>query len=134
MAKRGPKGPSKYRKDFHPEDYIRWSEQGKTLAQIAFAWKVDRDTIHEWKKRHSEFSDAVKRGRQVAEAWYMNLGQAAMLGQASVEGKKINVNLGFYCWLTKNMFRWTDKVELQDKPVTNHGPLKDVSDEDLDAM
>lgn len=133
MAKPGQ--PTKYRKDFHPDDYIRLSEQGKTLAQIAFEWKVDRDTIHEWKKVHREFSDAVKKGRQIAEAWYMNLGQAAMIGQAKMGNQKLNVNLGMFCWLTKNMFRWSDRVEVKEKKSEEkERPLKDVSDEELDKM
>lgn len=133
MAKVGR--PPKYQADFHPEDFLRLSEQGKTLAQIAKSWKVDRDTINEWAKVHKEFSVAKKRGREIAEAWYMDLGQAAMLGQAAIDGKKISINLGMFCWLTKNMFRWSDKMEVRDKSaIDTHRPLKDVSDEELDDM
>jgi hypothetical protein len=114
--KRSPGQPTKYREEFHPENFIALSEQGKTFAQIAKAWKVDRDTIKEWIKVHTEFSAAVKKGREVCEAWYMDLGQLAMLGQATMNGQKINVNLGFYVWMTKNMFKWSDKVVVQDKP------------------
>lgn len=89
-----------------------------------------------WGKRHKEFADAIKKGRQLAEAWYMDLGQAAMLGQASVEGKKINVNLGMFCWLTKNMFRWSDRVDVraEAQPELGYDPLPDVSNEELDKM
>ena len=125
--------PSKYRKDFHPENFILLSEQGKTFAQIAKAWKIDRDTILEWARRHKEFSGAIKRGRQVAEAWYMDLGHAAMLGQAKMDGQKISVNLGFFVWMTKNMFKWSDKVDVTEKPDQNaNRPYKDLSNEELD--
>jgi hypothetical protein len=103
--------PTKYDPKFHPKDFIEQSKNGKTLAQIALTWDLNRDTIHEWKKKHPKFSDAVKKGRQFCEAWYMNLGLAAMLGQAKSDGKPINVNLGYFCWLTKNMFHWSDKIE-----------------------
>jgi hypothetical protein len=85
--------PTKYDPKFHPKDFIEQSKNGKTLAQIALTWDLNRDTIHEWKKKHPKFSDAVKKGRQFCEAWYMNLGLAAMLGQAKSDGKPINVNL-----------------------------------------
>lgn len=101
--------PTKYRKDFHPGNFIHLSEQGKTLAQIARIWKVDRDTVQEWKRRHTDFSAAVKKGRELAEAWYIDLGQLAMLGQAKIDGQKINVNLGWFVWMTKNLFNWSDR-------------------------
>lgn len=134
MAKPKMGAPTKYRKEFHCSDFIAQSKQGKTLAQIAFRWDVDRDTVHEWAKVHKDFSDAIKKGRQYAEAWYMELGQAAMLGQARIDGKNINTNLGMFCWLTKNMFKWTDRVETENKdrnPESNR-PHKKMSDEDLD--
>ena len=109
--------PTKYIKDFHPHNFIEQSKKGSTLAQIALAWDVDRDTVHEWKKVHKEFSEAVKKGRQFAEAWYMNLGRLAMLGARDEKGKAIQVNLGFFCWLTKNMFHWSDKMEQKTENV-----------------
>jgi hypothetical protein len=132
--KRRPGQPTKYRADFHCDDFIRLSEQGKTFAQIAKEWKVDRDSVLEWSKTHKEFSGAVKRGRQIAEAWYMDLGQAAMIGQASMNGQKININVGMFCWMTKNMFRWTDRVEttpqiVEPKP---ENPCKQMTDDELD--
>jgi hypothetical protein len=125
--------PTKYRKDFHPEDFIRLSEQGKTYAQIARAWKIDRDTIKEWRKIHPGFSAAVKKGRQLAEAWYMDLGQAAMVGVATLDGKKVSINLGMFVWMTKNMFKWSDQVKM----VTDEDedrPLRDLPDEELDNL
>lgn len=105
MNKRGH--PTDYRENFHPQDFIEQSKQGKSLAQIALSWDVHRDTIYEWRKVHPEFSDAVKKGREFAEAWYMNLGQAGILGQATEKP----MNVGLFCWMTKNMFNWSDKVE-----------------------
>lgn len=128
--------PTKYQKDFHPSDFIAQSKQGKSLAQIALAWEVDRDTIYEWAKKHSEFSDAIKKGRQYAEAWYMNLGQSAMVGQATLNGRPIAFQLGVFVWMTKNMFKWSDKIATTstDGPDLNNRPLKDLTDEELAAL
>jgi len=126
--------PTKYRKEFHCDNFITLSEQGKTLAQIAKAWKIDRETLWTWSKKHKEFANAVKRGRQIAEAWYMDLGQASMLGQAKIDGQKVNINLGMFCWLTKNMFRWSDRVVEEKEFVEHDRPLEGLSDEELDKL
>lgn len=109
--------PPKYRKDYHPENFILLSEQGKCLAQIARIWRVDRDTIYEWGKVHKEFSDAIKKGRQVCEAWYMDLGQASMIGQAMIDGVRVPMNNTMFVWMTKNLFKWSDKVEMKTPPA-----------------
>lgn len=132
MAKIGR--PLKYRKEFHPQDFIRLSKQGKSLTQIALAWDIDRDTIYEWSKRNKEFSGAVKKGRALAEAWYMDLGQQAMIGMAYVNGQKVKMDVGLFVWMTKNMFKWTDKVVTLEEDPTEERPLKDLSDEELDAL
>ena len=128
-----PGAPTKYRRDFHCQDFINLSKVGKTLAQIALAWDVDRDTVQEWARVHPEFSASIKKGRQYAESWYMNIGHSAMLGQVKVDGQKVNFNLGMFCWLTKNMFKWSDRVEHSEKPKKRR-PLKNVSDEELDDL
>ncbi len=111
MAKPGPKGPWKYDKDFHPSDFIRLSEQGKNIIQIAKVWKVDQSTIHDWINKYPQFSKSVKRGKEYCEAWYIDLGQAAMIGQATINGKPITFNLGAFVWMTKNVLKWSDKVD-----------------------
>lgn len=127
--------PSKYRKEFHPDNFIELSRKGKTFAQIAAAWDIDRDTIKEWAKRHKEFSAAIKRGRQLAEAWYIDIGQSAMLGQVKIDGKQTKVELGWYVWMTKNMFKWADKMAVrEDKPDPTEDPCADFTDEELDEM
>jgi hypothetical protein len=114
MAKRGR--PPKYRKDFHPEDYLAQSKNGKTVAQIAAKWDIARSKIYTWAEKHPEFGEAFKRGKEMSEAWYIDIGQAAMLGKLP-SGTKFN--LGAYVWLTKNMFRWADRVEqeIESKPA-----------------
>lgn len=124
--------PTKYRREFHPEDFINQSKRGKTFAQIAAGWELSRDTILEWQSKHPEFSGAVKKGRQFAEAWYMNLGQAAMLNQAKMDGKTIKVELGWFCWMTKNMFKWSDKISVEEEKRKR--PLEELSDQELDQL
>ena len=116
MPKHAGGAPTKYLKDFHPQNYLELSNQGKCIAQIARKWNVHRDTIYEWSKKHPKFSDAIKKGKEICEAWYMDVGQSAMIGQAIVDGKAIRMNNTLFVWMTKNLFKWTDKMEVQGSP------------------
>lgn len=104
--------PTKYDPDFHPDNFIQLAKKGKLLIQIALIWDVHVDTLYEWAKVHKDFSDAVKAGRQLAEAWYVEIGQAAITGARTVGGQQIKFNVGAFVWLTKNLFKWdADKPE-----------------------
>lgn len=100
--------PPKYNEDFHPQEFIRLSKQGKNITQIAAHFDVSRETIYDWGRKFKIFSDALKRGRELCEAHWYNLGYAGMMGGVEVNGKKVPINLGFYVWLTKNNFGWSD--------------------------
>ena len=60
---------------FKPE-YIEQAENycllGATDAELAKFFKVNVDTIYEWKKVHPEFSDATKTGKEVADQRVVN--------------------------------------------------------------
>lgn len=97
--------PPKYRKDFHPEDFLRLSKEGKTDIEIAALWGVHRNRIYNWAKSHPEFSEAFKLGRDASEAWYINFGKNIAAGKVK------NANVTAYIWLTKNCIGWSDKIE-----------------------
>lgn len=103
--------PTKYDRDFHPEDFIAEMAQGKNLVEVAQKWNVDTTTVYEWARKHREFSLALKKGREYCEAWYSRLGRAAMVGEAKINGKPIKVDLGMFVWMTKNICKWTDKTD-----------------------
>lgn len=104
----------KYDKDFYPEDFIRQSSKGRVLAQIAADWKVSRNTLYEWKEKHPEMGDAMKKGKELAETWYINLGQSAVIGKArDADGKDLKVSLGWFVWMSKNLFKWSDRADHQ---------------------
>ena len=58
--------PSKYDRERHPVLARQLTGEGKTLADLAQLFEVNRDTIVEWKKNHVEFSVAVLAGREDA--------------------------------------------------------------------
>lgn len=58
-----PRGrPSEYRPEY-AELVIEFMAQGFSLTAFAGHIRVARDTVYEWIKRHSDFSDAVSRAR-----------------------------------------------------------------------
>lgn len=121
--------PEVYNKNFHPADFIKQSKAGRQVIQIATSWDLHRDTLYDWAKKHKEFSDAFKKGRQFAESFWIDLGQSAMLGQAKINGEKIKVDLGFYAFLAKTTLGWREKdsvinddeVKEIEVKITKHG-------------
>lgn len=70
---------------------------------------IDRSTLKDWTETHEEFSRAVKRGVDKAQAWWERHGRIATFG--GCEG----YNATSYIFQMKNRFRedWQDKT-LQD--------------------
>lgn len=44
-----------------------WARDGLTDEQIAHNIGITRSTLSEWKKKHSEISDTLKRGKEVVD-------------------------------------------------------------------
>lgn len=58
--------PTKYREEYN-EQAEKLCRLGATDADLADFFKVNVDSIHEWKKVHPSFSDALKRGKEEAD-------------------------------------------------------------------
>jgi len=137
MAKRKNGRPSTYKPDFHPDDFVALSKEGKVAKQIAAIWDINVDTLYEWAKKHPRFSEAMRQGRVACEAWYIELGQMAMVGKATYKGQPVKVNLGYYAWLTRNLFKWSrpddrdvsQPVQVEQSPETKK--LEQLPDDKL---
>lgn len=105
-----------YFRDFETFDEIpveeSQSEDGKTTTKMKrvpaappsitkFATKigVSRETLHEWKRTHKEFSDAFKQAKQIYEDVITD---GAVLGM---------YNAYFTALIMKNRFDWKEKGE-----------------------
>lgn len=77
---------------------------GKTLAGMADQLDIDRETLNAWREAHPDFSRAVKRGLEKAQAWWEEQGRVATFG--GVDG----FNATSYIFQMKNRFReeWSD--------------------------
>lgn len=98
--------PTKYDPSFC-DTVLESGTAGKTLAGMAEDLDIDRSTLNDWMEQHEEFSRAVKRGLQKAQAWWEDQGRIATFG--GVEG----FNATSYIFQMKNRFRddWRDKQE-----------------------
>ena len=102
--------PSKYDPAFC-DRVIASGAEGKTLAEMADDLDVHRATLNDWCEKHPEFSNAVKRGLDKAQAWWENNGRIATFG--GYDG----YNATSYIFQMKNRFRddWRDKVDTDNK-------------------
>jgi len=100
----------------HPADVAN----GESKAEVAAKLGICRDTMHEWAKRHPEFSDAIKKGEHLSEAWWCKLGRKGAAGEA-------DINPTVWIFNMKNRFGWRDKQDVTtDGGKLPHGPMEVV--------
>jgi hypothetical protein len=63
--------PTSYRPEYN-EQVFKLCLLRATNEEIANFFEVNVDTIHEWKKQHPEFSDAISRGKEKADMEIVN--------------------------------------------------------------
>ena len=59
--------PTKYQPEY-AEQARKYCLLGATDIELASFFEVSEDTIYEWKKVHQEFSEAIKKGKEQADA------------------------------------------------------------------
>lgn len=66
MAKKEGR-PTKYDPALN-ESVEKFCKLGATDKELADFLNVNEDTVHEWKKVHPEFSESIKKGKEIADA------------------------------------------------------------------
>ena len=59
--------PSKYDPNKHPAEVEYYAGEGMTNQEIAASMDINACTINDWMNKYPEFSDAIKRGRKIAD-------------------------------------------------------------------
>lgn len=97
--------PTKYKPEMC-KTVVECGAQGMTLAEMADAIGVTRQTLKEWVSDKPEFSYAVKEGLDKAQAWWERKGREATFDSSGF-------NATSYIFQMKNRFKedWRDKVE-----------------------
>lgn len=97
--------PPKYRKEFC-QKLIEHMKGGLSFKTFGAEIDVAEDTLHDWCKKHKEFSESKNKGRALQEQFYEKFGRGAMAGKVP------GFNATAFIWMTKNMLRWRDRHEI----------------------
>lgn len=116
--------PSKYLPEYC-ERVIELGKEGKSIAQIASAFDVDKASIYRWEEAHEEFRTALARAKAHSQCWWENA------AQENVSNKNFNAQI----WLKSVASRFRE--DYTDKQVTevsgpNGSPLQ-VQSQVIDA-
>lgn len=57
------------------EQVLQLGRAGKSVAQIAAALDVAKQTIYDWQDKHPEFLDAMRKARDLSQSWWEDQGQ-----------------------------------------------------------
>lgn len=107
-----------------------WARDGLTDEQIAKNAGITRSTLGEWKKKYSDISDALKKGKEVVDIQVENALLKRALGysyeekkvEVSVEGQKVTTTIkevvpdttAQIFWLkNRRPDRWRDKQDIE---------------------
>lgn len=73
-AKRPVGRPSKYRPEYCDE-IIELGKDGKSIAQMAAHFDVDKASVYDWAANHEEFSTALARAKAHSQKWWEDQAQ-----------------------------------------------------------
>ena len=60
--------PTKYNRDFHPKQVLKYALLGLTDKQIAGVFEISESTLNLWKNEYPEFSESIRAGKTDADA------------------------------------------------------------------
>lgn len=83
-----------------------WARDGLTLEQIAKNLGISKDTLYSYKNKYSDFSDALKKGREVVDYEVENA-----LYKAAING---NVTAMIFWLKNRKPHGWKDRKEAQE--------------------
>lgn len=93
-------------------------KDGKSLSQFAGEISVHVDTVYQWAKDFSEFSDAMQVAKQKCEQYWETKGQECFTNR--------RLNADWWKFYMKARFRWTEPQEIkQDTTNLNVEATKD---------
>lgn len=146
----------KYQEWLEPEGLLKlegWARDGLTDEQIAKNMGVRTSTLYDWKKKYSEISESLKRGKEVVDRAVENALLKRALGYSYTETTKELV--GTKMIVTKEVVKevqpdttaqifwlknrrsdiWRDRKDLEAKvDVNQQDPFKDMTKEELLKM
>ena len=114
--------PTDYDPEYHPEKAGGLALLGCTDEEIAKFLDINPDTLYEWKKRHPEFSEAIKDGKENADIRVVQSLYTKAIGYEHKVTKDGEENMIYYppdttaaiFWLkNRQPAKWRDKQDIQ---------------------
>jgi hypothetical protein len=96
--------PTKYKSEYC-EKVIELMAEGASKTEVCAEIGICYDTFLDWQKANKEFSESVKRGDKLSEAWWLKS------GRLNLENNKFSYT-GWYMNM-KNRHGWKDKQEVE---------------------
>lgn len=81
-----------------------------SVAEMAKACGVCKDTIYQWAKAHEDFSDAFTRAKALSQAWWE---EQARLGLYTRDGVSLNAGLWSRSMAARFPDDYTEKKQLE---------------------
>jgi 5-methylcytosine-specific restriction endonuclease McrA len=98
--------PTKYDPAIDLPLIIKGMSEGCSIAEVCTIIGISRDTLYKWKDKYPLFSDTIKRGEELSEAWWL------ANGRTNLENRDFNATL--YYMNMKNRHGWSDKQETKE--------------------
>ena len=116
----------KYKEQFI-QDVIRFGQEGKTIAQTAAAFGIDRHTLYAWSKdvKKPEFMEAYKLARTCAQGYHEDI---LIKG---IKGLLPKYNAVSHIFFMKNSFK-EDYRDTSEQRIDINNTVKTMTDEELD--
>jgi transposase len=109
--------PSIYKKEFN-QIALDLMRDGASIVEVCAEIGINRDTLYDWinpesERFNQEFSDTIKNGKQLCQAWWEKKGREATFNDQGF-------NATSYIFNMKNRFKddWKDKHEVDQKTET----------------
>lgn len=90
------------------ERVVELMTDGASLIEVSADLGITYQTLNEWRKdgEKPEFSEAVKRGEELSNAWWERLGRKGASGES-------DINPTTWIFNMKNRFGWRDKQDVE---------------------
>lgn len=109
--------------------------EGLSFESFGGVVGVCKDTLYEWAKVHSEFSDAKKRGESGSRLYWEKLGRDGLHNETIKDGDGMTVtrsiNATIWIFNMKNRFKWRDKTPEEISEESEANSLHDLSNAEL---
>lgn len=91
------------------EKLIEHMKEGYSFEAFGAICDASKETMYTWLEKHTEFLDAKKKGESYSRYEWEKIGKLGATGQIP------DFNSGAWIFNMKNRFKWTDKVEVDNK-------------------